>query len=66
MSWIPQTDGVRVWARDSQTGEIRRYCATSTSPIVDVFALGEEVAIVTEDGRTRAWNPTTDSSRTFL
>jgi hypothetical protein len=64
--WIPQTDGVRVWAINSSTGAIRRYCSTSSEQVVDVYALGEEVAIRTADGRTRPWNPTTDSSRTFL
>lgn len=66
MSWIPQTDGQDVWAVNSGTGEIRRYCNSSARRVVNVFALGEEVAIVTDDGRTRAWNPTTDGSRTFL
>jgi NADPH-dependent 2,4-dienoyl-CoA reductase/sulfur reductase-like enzyme len=66
VSWIPQTDGLRVWARDAETGAIRRYSNTSSSPVVDVFSIGDEVAIVTQDGRTRAWNPETDSSRTFL
>lgn len=65
-TWIPQTDGVNVWAINSRTGSIRRYCAGTRSPVLSVYAIGEEVAIVTEDGRTRAWNPTTDGSRTFL
>jgi len=64
-SWIPQTDGTSVWAINSRTGQLRRYCSTSNSPVQSVYAIGEEVAICTEDGRTRAWNPSTDSTRTF-
>lgn len=65
-TWIPQTDGVRVWAVDSRTGAIRRYCATTSSTVTSVYSVGDEVAIVTSDGRTRAWNPSTDSTRTYL
>lgn len=64
--WIPQTDGIRVWAINSRTGQLRRYCSTSDSQVTSVYSIGEEVSITTEDGRTRAWNPSTDSSRTFF
>jgi len=65
-TWIPQTDGRRVWAINSHTGSTLHYTNTSNSPVVSVVALGEEVAITTQDGRTRAWNPNNDNSRTFL
>lgn len=65
-TWIPQTDGRRVWAINSRTGQTLHYTNSSNSPVVSVVALGEEVAITTQDGRTRAWNPRNDNSRTFL
>jgi hypothetical protein len=65
-SWIPHTDGKNVWAVNSKTGLTARFLHDRSSPVVSVHSLGEEIGIVTQDGRTRTWNPKTGSSRTFL
>jgi hypothetical protein len=65
-TWVPHTDGVKVWAVNTRTGNSRQLLDDRSSRIVSVHSTGEEIGIVLANGRTRVWNPRTDSLRTFL
>jgi hypothetical protein len=64
--WVACTDGRRVWATDPRTGMQRRYMACNTARILSVTGGGKAIAIVTDDGKVRIWNPETDSVVTHL
>jgi hypothetical protein len=44
----------------------RRYMACNTARILSVTGGGKAIAIVTDDGKVRVWNPETDSVVTHL
>lgn len=65
-NWMPSTDGRRVWATDPKDGSTRRYLAPNTARVMSVSGGGSSIAITTDDGKVRVWNPSTDSVQTFL
>jgi hypothetical protein len=60
--WIAHTDGKDVWAIASD-GSRKRCVQTTSSKVQSAVSNGDEINIITEDGRVRTWNPKTDSLR---
>jgi hypothetical protein len=64
-SWMGKTNGKEVWAVNLDNGTSKRFLSVCSSPVRDVMSDGEEISIITEDGRVQVWNPATGSQRTI-
>ena len=65
MNWIAKTNGKEIWAiNPKQT--TKRKCPTLLKNVESVVCEGNQINIVTEDGRVRVWDLHTDTVRVIM